>query len=148
MALSKVSRKVMAQLVLAASLNARGDRKAAAKLFTQASTDPDLDLVGDELVEESTTENPDEEFLDALDDEALLAEADEDESDDDESDEDDEESDEEDESEGDEEVLSALASLAGTSPVERASRQRQRSRNAKSVQVANARSTRRMSRHR
>ena len=140
MALSKVSRKVMAQLVLAASLNARGDRKAAAKLFTQASTDPDLDLVGDELVEESTTENPDEEFLDALDDEALLAEADE---------EDDfDEDDSEEESEGDEEVLSALASLAGTSPVERASRQRQRSRNAKSVQVANARSTRRMSRHR
>ena len=144
MALSKVSRKVMAQLVLAASLNARGDRKAAAKLFTQASTDPDLDLVGDELVEESTTENPDEEFLDALDDEALLAEADEDDFDEDDSDEDD--SDEE--SDGDEEVLSALASLAGTSPVERASRQRQRSRNAKSVQVANARSTRRMSRHR
>ena len=139
MALSKVSCKVMAQLVLAASLNARGDRKAAAKLFTQASTDPDLDLVGDELVEESTTENPDEEFLDALDDEALLAEADEDDFDEDDSDE---------ESDGDEEVLSALASLAGTSPVERASRQRQRSRNAKSVQVANARSTRRMSRHR
>lgn len=145
MALSKISRKVMAQLVLAASLNARGDRKAAAKLFTQASTDPDLDLVGDELVEESTTENPDEEFLDALDDEALLAEADEDE----ESEEDDyDEDDSDEESEGDEEVLSALASLAGTSPVERASRQRQRSRNAKSVQVANARSTRRMSRHR
>ena len=146
MALSKVSRKVMAQLVLAASLNARGDRKAAAKLFTQASTDPDLDLVGDELVEESTTENPDEEFLDALDDEALLAEADEDEESDEEDDFD--EDDSEEESEGDEEVLSALASLAGTSPVERASRQRQRSRNAKSVQVANARSTRRMSRHR
>ena len=145
MALSKVSRKVMAQLVLAASLNARGDRKAAAKLFTQASTDPDLDLVGDELVEESTTENPDEEFLDALDDEALLAEADEDESEDDEEY---EEDDSDEESDGDEEVLSALASLAGTSPVERASRQRQRSRNAKSVQVANARSTRRMSRHR
>ena len=144
MALSKISRKVMAQLVLAASLNARGNRKAAAKLFTQASTDPDLDLVGDELVEESTTENPDEEFLDALDDEALLAEADED----DEDDEDDDSDDSDEESDGDEEVMSALASLAGTSPVERASRQRQRSRNAKSVQVANARSTRRMSRHR